>query len=83
MANLPALIARFPARELEIRRLHARDEDFRCACDDYEAAVKALEHWEGAGHNSARAAEYHQFVSELADEIAALLDAASVSTTTR
>ena len=83
MTNLTALISRFPARELEIRRLHARDEDFRCVCEDYEAAVKALGHWEGAGHNAARAAEYRQLSAELAGEIAALLDAAPASRTIR
>ena len=77
MTSLPALIARFPARELEIRRLHARDEDFRCVCEDYEVAVKALGHWEGVEHNAARAAEYRQLSAELAGEIVALLDAAS------
>ena len=83
MPSLPALIARFPTRELEIRRLHARDEDFRCACDDYEVAVKALEHWEHVEPNAARAAEYRQLAAELAVEITAFLDAASAHTTTR
>jgi len=83
MTILPALIVRFPARALEIRRLCARDEDFRCVCEDYDAAVKALGHWEGVEHNAARAAQYRQLTEELAEEIAALLDAASVSTTTR
>ncbi len=83
MTSLHALIARFPTRELEIRRLHARDEDFRCVCEDYEVAQKALAHWEGIEHNPARAAEYRKISAELAVEIVALLDAASVSTTSR
>jgi hypothetical protein len=83
MPSLPALIARFPTRELEIRRLCAQDEEFRCASDDYEVAVKALEHWEHVEPNAARASEYRQLTEELAVEIAELLDAASVSTTTR
>jgi len=83
MTSLPALIARFPTRELEIRRLCAQDEEFRCVCEDYEVTVKALGHWEDVGHNAARAAEYRQLAAELTVEIAALLDAASVSTTTR
>jgi crotonobetainyl-CoA:carnitine CoA-transferase CaiB-like acyl-CoA transferase len=83
MTSLPSLIARFPTRELDIHRLLARDEDFRCACEDYEVAVKALEHWEHVEPNAARAAEYRQLTEELAEEIAALLDAASAPMATR
>ena len=83
MTSLPSVIARFPTRELELRRLHARDEDFRCVCEDYEVAVKALGHWQDVEVNAARAAEYRQLTDELAEEIATLLDAASAPMATR
>lgn len=78
MERLSALLDRFPARELEVRRLCARDEDFRGACEDYELAVKALRHWECGENNMARAFEYRQLAGEIASEIMARLDAASV-----
>ena len=84
-----ALGERFPKRELEVRRLSARDEQFRCACEDYEEAMKALRHWECVeleGHrigNAARADEYRQLADEIAAEIDARLDAASASRGTR
>ena len=85
MAGLYALVLgeRFPARELEVRRLYARDEEFRCACEDYEEAMKALQHWECIERNAARADEYRQLADEIAAEIAARLDAASESRGTR
>lgn len=83
MERLPALLERFPARELEVRRLCARDEDFCCACEDYEVAVKALRHWERDENNMVRAAEYRQLADEIADEIVARLDAASAGRITR
>jgi hypothetical protein len=49
---------------------------FRCACEDYELAVKALHHWERVEKNAVRAVEYRQFATEIATEIAARLDAA-------
>lgn len=78
MQSLPALLERFPTRELEIRRLGARDEEFRCACEDYEVAAEALRHWECVKENADRTAEYHRIADEIAAEIVAHLDAASV-----
>lgn len=74
-----ALGERFPRRELEIRRLWARNEEFRCACEDYEAAVKAFRHWERIEGNAERAEEYRLLAGEIATEIAARLDAALAS----
>lgn len=79
MADLSASEARFPARELEIRRQCARDPEFRRVCEDYEVAVKALRHWECSEGHADREAEYRQLVDEIANEIAACLDAASRS----
>ncbi|WP_223427530.1 hypothetical protein [Tateyamaria pelophila] len=83
MQNLSALLQRLPTRELEIRRFAARDEEFRCACEDYELAAQALRHWEREGHNADRASEYRQIANEIADEIVACLDSASTRTMTR
>lgn len=85
MAGLYALALgeRFPKRELEIRRLSVRDEEFRCACEDYEEAMKALRHWECIERNAERADEYRQLADEIAAEIAVRLDAASTSRGTR
>lgn len=79
MPDLSGLLERFPSRELEIRRLCARDADFRGVCEDHEVALNALRHWEGVGRNAIRADEYRQLADEIADEIAARLDAVSAS----
>jgi hypothetical protein len=78
LTSLSALEERFPTRELEIRRLCSREAAFRCACEDYEVAVKALRHWECVEKNTDRAVEYRQLTDEIAAEIEARLDAASV-----
>lgn len=83
MQDMRALSERFPARELEVRRLCARDESFRCACEDYEVAVKAIRHWEFTRNNMARAIEYRQLANEIAAEIEASLDATSNVLTTQ
>lgn len=77
MASLTALKERLPARELEIRRLCARDAEFRNVCDDYEVAMKALRHWERVEANATREVEYRELAGEIADEIAERLDAAA------
>ena len=79
MQSLSGLLERFPARELDIHRLCARDAEFRSVCEDYEVALKALQHWESVAQNAVRADEYRQLAGEIADEIAVRLDAASAS----
>lgn len=79
MARLSALGEHFPTRELEIRRLFARDEEFRCACEDYEDAISAIQHWQRDENNAVRVAEYRRLANEIAAEIAERLDAASAS----
>jgi hypothetical protein len=70
-----AAVARFPDRELEIRRLHARDADFREVCEDYEEAMKALQYWQAPGHSDkAKAEDYRQLVAEFETELLAKLD---------
>jgi crotonobetainyl-CoA:carnitine CoA-transferase CaiB-like acyl-CoA transferase len=75
MTNPSALMKSFPTRELDIRRLCTRDPEFRRICEDYEVAVKALRHWECTESDTARVAEYRQLAAELADDIAARLEA--------
>ena len=73
MPKMAALAARFPDRELALRRLHAQDADFRGICDDYEEALTALCYWQGK-QDAARAEEYRQLAEELEAEILAALD---------
>lgn len=73
MTNLSALSKRLSLRELEVRRLYARDEDFRNACDDYVVAVTALKRWEVDDSTAMRAAEYRELAEEIAGEIVARL----------
>jgi hypothetical protein len=83
MTNLSALSKRLSLRELEVRRLYARDEDFRNACDDYVVAVTALQRWESDESTSMRAAEYRELAEEIAGEIVARLVTTWVAQDTR
>ncbi len=70
-----AVVARFPMRELEIRRRCARDQKFGEICEDYEEAMEALRRWEGAGPDGdAEAEDYRRIRDELEAEILAILD---------
>ena len=68
------LARRFPQYASKIRRLRARDPDFRAICDDYNDARSALKHWEAAGQ-AERAAEYREILKELEEEVLAILEA--------
>jgi len=75
MEDFRSIVARYPQRELEIRRLRARDAGFRAVCRDYEEAVSALRHWQTvAADVGARVEEYADFVAELEAEILDQLD---------
>jgi hypothetical protein len=74
-----SLAACFPGRELEILRLRAQDTEFRGICDDYDSALTALRHWQGAERENARAEEYRQLAAELAAEIISNLDSRRAS----
>jgi len=70
-----AALARFPDRELEMRRLHAQDADFREVCEDYEDAMNALQYWQAPGHSDkAKAEGYRQLVADFEAELLAMLD---------
>lgn len=75
MEGVRSILARFPQRELEIRRRCARDAHFRSVCSDYEEASAALCHWQRAGEEgSGKVVEYRDFLSELEAEILAQLE---------
>jgi hypothetical protein len=76
VSKLAATVQRFPDRELEIRRLCARDPDFLTVCEDLDDALKACGHWQTMGARAAgRAEEYRVFAEELAAEILSALNA--------
>jgi hypothetical protein len=73
--NIRSIIARFPERELDIRRRCARDARFRSVCTDYEEAAAALRYWKKATREGDRKdEEYSNFLEELEAEILAQLD---------
>jgi hypothetical protein len=74
MEDIRSIAARFPRRELEIRRRCVRDVNFRSICTEYEEAATALRHWqkrakEGAKEGEHRVEEYTSFLSELEAEV--------------
>ena len=72
--EIRTLARRFPQHAATIRRLRARDPDFRSICDDYGAAQRALKHWQAAGQaGPERVAEYRQMLTELEAEALAIL----------
>jgi hypothetical protein len=74
--DIRTLAGRFPQHASKIRRLQARNPDFRSICDDYEDAWRALKHWEAAGDAAhERVAEYRQILKELEGEVLAILEA--------
>jgi hypothetical protein len=72
--KLAPLVQRFPAQELVLRRLYAREADFREICEHHEAAMAALLRFETPETASAqRAGEYRRIVAEIEEEIASIL----------
>lgn len=68
------MIARFPQRELDIRRCFMRDAQFRSICSDHDETTRALRHWhkameQGDAEGSRKANEYNSFLHELEEEI--------------
>jgi hypothetical protein len=69
------LLARFPARELAIHRLHAREPEFRGLCNDYEEAVSALRYWETRKNvDEEKAGDFRRLAAEIEADIVAFLD---------
>jgi uncharacterized protein YdcH (DUF465 family) len=74
--EIGTLASRFPQHASKIRRLKARDPDFRSICDDYDLAQRALKHWEAAGQAAPeRVTEYRDILKELEAEALAILEA--------
>jgi hypothetical protein len=74
--EIRTLARRFPQHASKIRRLRARDPDFRSVCNDYDDAWRALKGWEAAGQAAAeRVAEYREILEELEAEALAILEA--------
>jgi hypothetical protein len=72
--EIEALACRFPQHASKIRRLQARDPDFRSICDDYGEAQRALQYWEAVGQAApGRVEEYREMVKELEAEVLAIL----------
>jgi hypothetical protein len=73
--EIETLARRFPQHASTIRRLEARDPDFRAICADYDEAQRALKHWQAAGEAAPeRVAEYRQILVELEAEALAILE---------
>lgn len=73
MEEVRSILARFPRRELEIRRRFVRDARFRSVCEDHEEATRALHHWQFAAEKgdpeaARKLADYEQLVTELEQE---------------
>jgi hypothetical protein len=74
--EIDTLARRFPQHASKIRRLRARDPDFRSICDDHEDARRALKRWQTAGQAAPeRVAEYGEILKDLEEEALAILEA--------
>jgi hypothetical protein len=70
-----SITARFPERELDIRRRCVCDVQFRSVCADYEEAAAALRYWKKVAREGDRKIEeYSNFLTELESEILDRLD---------
>jgi hypothetical protein len=76
MVDIRSIVARFPQRELDIRRCCLRDPDFKSICEDYEEAAIALHHWQKVAKEEGdpRVEEYTDLLGELEAEILTKLD---------
>ncbi len=74
-------VRRFPQWNFEIRRRALTDASFCSLCDDLGDAEAALRRWQAIDSNeaAARRSEYDVLVTELAAEIAAILEQPSRS----
>lgn len=73
MSGPDLLVARWPHRELSIRRLFNRNVDFRTLSEDYEEALRAMRHWQAVG-SEPKAEEYSSLAVEIEAEIERMLD---------
>lgn len=75
MALPSTLIARWPDREFEIRRLFKSDEEFQTVALDLEEAMEALARWRRiAVETDPRVREFEAMVRDLEEEALRRLD---------
>ena len=75
MEDFRSIVARFPERELDIRRRCTLDAEFRQVCSDYGEATAALHYWREIGDEGhQKVEEYRSFIQELEAEILLHLD---------
>lgn len=67
------IVARLPQKEFDLRRLFARDEQFRSICLDFEEAARAFRRWQDATGGQSKAEHYLKIMDELEAEILELL----------
>jgi hypothetical protein len=70
---------KFPEHELAVRRLILRDRDFCSVCENHEACLAAVRHWNAEG-NQERAGEYRRLCLEIEEEILAYLSRSASET---
>lgn len=65
------ILARLHEARVEIELRMLRDPGFRTLCEDYGAAVEALEHWKRSPRRDAeqRAGEYQALILDLEKDI--------------
>ena len=74
--DIETLVRRYPDHARSIRRLQAKDENFRAICEDHADALRALQYWQAAEHScEQKTQEYCQLVEELEEEALAALTA--------
>jgi hypothetical protein len=71
-ANCQSFVRKFPEFELAVRRLSLRDSEFCAICENLEACVAAIRHWEQRG-DPVRAEEYLRLSREIEAEIRSFL----------
>ena len=74
-----SFVEKFPDHELAVRRMLLRDRDFCSVCENHEACLAAVRHWEAQG-NQERAGEYRRLSAEIEQEILAYLSRSAPET---
>ncbi|WP_424753262.1 hypothetical protein [Methylobacterium sp.] len=69
-ARFAHILSRFPADELAIHRLYARDAAFRGICSDYEEAIAAIAYWRD---DPMRVEDFRRLATEIEEELAEFL----------
>lgn len=67
-----SFVEKFPEHELAVRRLILQDRDLCSVCENHEACLAAVRHWDAKG-NQERAGEYRRLCLEIEEELLAYL----------